>query len=162
MTVEADTERRRRLERTRRELGALAWILDTAFRIPGTNIRFGLEPIVGLIPGVGDVASGAVGAYLVLRAVRFGLPRVVTARMIANTLLDVTIGAVPLLGDAFDFFYKSNTRNARLFEEHASDPTRTTRGSWIFLGALAAIFVGAILAALAAVAWLVSALLGAL
>ena len=156
-----DDERQRRLERTRRELGALAWILDAAFRVPGTNIRFGLEPIIGLIPGVGDVASGAVGAYLVLRAVRFGLPRVVVARMIANTLLDVTVGAVPLLGDAFDFIYKSNTRNARLFERYATDPGQGTRGSWIWFAVLAVVFVGVILAALAAAAWLIGAVIDA-
>jgi Domain of unknown function (DUF4112) len=113
-------------------------------RIPGTGIRFGLEPIIGLIPGVGDLVSGAMGFYLVLRAVQFRLPPVVIARMVANTLLDMTIGALPFLGDLFDFAYKSNSRNMALFERYASDPTGSTRGQWVFFVIVALIAVAAL------------------
>ena len=138
-------ERQARLERARRELGHLAWLLDSSIRIPGTGIRFGLEPIIGLIPAAGDLVSGGLGFYLILRAVQFRLPPVVVARMVANTLLDLTIGAIPLLGDLFDFLYKSNTRNMQLFERYAGDPTASTRPHRLFLALLLGIAALALL-----------------
>ncbi|HEV8516300.1 MAG TPA: DUF4112 domain-containing protein, partial [Candidatus Limnocylindrales bacterium] len=131
---QADLDRARRLARARRELGDLAWLLDESIRVPGTRFRFGLEPIIGLIPGAGDLLSGALGLYIVARALGHGLPGVVVARMVANTLLDLAIGAIPVLGDLFDFAYKSNRRNIELFERHASDPTASTRSDRIFFG----------------------------
>jgi hypothetical protein len=151
-------ERQARLERARRELGQMAWLLDSTFRIPGTRFRFGLEPIIGLVPGAGDVVSGALGFYLVLRAVQFRLPLVVVLRMIANTVLDLIIGAVPLLGDLFDFVYKSNRRNMELFERYASDPGADTRGQWAFLAGVVAIAIGSLFL----VAWLIEQILAAI
>jgi hypothetical protein len=148
-------------ERTRRRVATLAWLLDSAFPIPGTRFRIGLEPIVGLVPGIGDVLSGAVGGYIVLEALAAGVPRIVVARMAANVLLDMTVGAIPLLGDAFDFVYKSNTRNLRLFERYAVDPRQSTQSSWAFfgliLGAIVLVLVGALLLAV----WFVGALIHA-
>jgi hypothetical protein len=140
----------------------LAWLLDSVFQIPGTRFRVGLEPIVGLVPGLGDVLSGAVGGYIVLEAVMAGVPRVVVAHMAANVLLDMTVGAIPLLGDAFDFVYKSNTRNARLFERYAADPAQSTRSSWAFFGIVLGAIVLVLVGALVLVAWLVGALIDAL
>src|SRR5688500_3276399 len=94
------------LERTRQQLDQLAWLLDNAFRVPGTKWRFGLEAVLGLVPGAGDVISGLLGLFLLLRALQFKLPKIVVARMLINSLLDLTIGAIPFVGDAFDFFYK--------------------------------------------------------
>jgi hypothetical protein len=151
-------ERQARLERARRELGHLAWLLDSSIRIPGTRFRFGLEPIIGLVPGAGDVVSGALGFYLVMRAVQFRLPLVVVLRMIANTVLDLIIGAVPLLGDLFDFVYKSNRRNMELFDRYASDPGADTRGQWAFLAGVVAIAIGSLFL----VAWLIEQILEAI
>ncbi len=154
--------REERLERARDHLGPLAWLLDSSIRIPGTNFRFGLEPIIGLLPGAGDLASGALGFYLIARALQFRLPWIVVARMIANTLLDLAIGSIPVLGDVFDFAYKSNTRNMRLFHEYATDPGRSTRGQWAFFLVLAGVFVAALLLVAAGVAWVVNELAASL
>ncbi|MBW4575977.1 MAG: DUF4112 domain-containing protein [Aphanothece sp. CMT-3BRIN-NPC111] len=93
-------------------------LMDTAFRIPGTGFRFGLDPIVGLIPGAGDVVSTAFSAYIIFLAARFGLPREVLTRMIFNIGLEAVVGSVPLVGDLFDAYYKSNIRNLALLEQH--------------------------------------------
>ena len=149
-------------ERARRRVARLAWLLDNEFRIPGTRFRVGVEPIVGLLPGIGDVLSGAFGGYIVLEALMAGVPRIVVARMAANVLLDMTVGAIPILGDAFDFVYKSNTRNVRLFERYVADPTQDTRSSWMFFGVILGAIVLVLVGALVLVAWLVAALIDAL
>lgn len=101
---------------TIREFERLARLLDTQWRIPGTSIRFGLDPIVGLAPGVGDVAAGLVSAYIVILAARLKLPTSVLVRMIGNGGIDVVFGSIPLLGSIFDLFYKANRRNLRLLQ----------------------------------------------
>lgn len=124
------------LERTTKQLDQLAWLLDNCFRIPGLKWRFGLEALIGLIPGAGDVAGGILSLLLLVRAFQFRLPRIVITRMIVNNLMDLIIGAIPFVGDAFDFFWKSNARNAQLFREYAQAPTASTRRHWIFLALL--------------------------
>ncbi|KAB7627464.1 DUF4112 domain-containing protein [Alkalilimnicola sp. S0819] len=101
-----------------RELDRLARLLDSSLRVPGTRWRFGLDGLIGLIPGAGDLATGGLSAWIVLRAWRMGAPRTVLLRMAANVGLDVLLGSVPLLGDAFDFFFKANRRNLRLLRRH--------------------------------------------
>ena len=103
---------------TIREFERLARLLDTQWRIPGTGIRFGLDPVVGLIPGLGDAAAGLVSAYIVVLGARLGLPKHVLVRMVGNVAVDVVFGSVPLLGSVFDLFYKANRRNLRLLERH--------------------------------------------
>ena len=100
------------------ELGDLARNLDSRWRIPGTGIRFGLDAVAGLLPGVGDVASGLVSAHIVSHAVRIGAPSHVVGRMIANVALDTVVGSVPILGSVFDVFYKANNRNVRMLQRH--------------------------------------------
>ena len=100
------------------EFDRVARLLDSRWRIPGTGIRFGLDPLVGLVPGLGDVATGLVSAYIVVMARRLGLPNHVMARMVGNIALDVVVGAIPLLGSVFDLFYKANRRNFRLLQQH--------------------------------------------
>lgn len=96
---------------------SIARLLDTAFRIPGTNIRFGLDGILGLVPGVGDVAGAALSGYVILTAARAGAPNTLLARMLANVGLDALVGAVPLLGDLFDVAFRANVRNAALLDD---------------------------------------------
>ena len=96
---------------------AIARLLDTAFRVPGTDIRFGLDGILGLIPGVGDVAGAALSGYVILTAARAGAPNTLLARMLANVGLDALVGAVPLLGDLFDVAFRANVRNATLLDD---------------------------------------------
>ena len=97
---------------------ALARLMDGVFVIPGTNVRIGLDAIVGLVPGVGDVVSGVISSYLIWEARRLGAPRWLIARMMGNTLLDTTIGAIPIIGDAFDVLFRANMRNMALLRSH--------------------------------------------
>ncbi len=140
----------------------MAWFLDDTFRIPGTSRRFGLEPIIGFIPGVGDVVSAGLGSYLVLRAVQFGLPAVVILRMVFNTLLDLVLGLIPFVGDLTDFVFKSNSRNMDLFREYATDPARPTRHQWMFMGGAALVFVGLLALLVMAGLWVLQAVAAAL
>jgi len=96
----------------------LSRLMDTAIRIPGTGFRIGLDPIIGLIPGGGDLISTAFSAYIIFLATRFGIPRQDLAKMIFNIGLEAVVGTVPLVGDLFDAYYKSNIRNLALLEQH--------------------------------------------
>ena len=93
-------------------------LMDSAFSIPGTKFRIGLDPIIGLVPGAGDIVDTAFSAYLVYLATRFNIPPKTLGKMIYNIGLEAVIGSVPLVGDIFDAFYKSNMRNLALLEEH--------------------------------------------
>jgi hypothetical protein len=99
-------------------LEALAKLLDSAFLVPGTNIRMGLDGIIGLVPVVGDLISGAVSSYLIWEARRLGASRWVLGRMATNTLIDTAVGAIPLAGDAFDVVFRVNIRNIALLRRH--------------------------------------------
>jgi hypothetical protein len=105
-------------ERVRR----LARVLDSAVGVPGTRVRFGLDAVLGLVPGVGDVVGAAAAGYIVLAAARLGAPATVLVRMLLNVAIDTVVGAVPLLGDLFDLGFRSNARNVALLERHLADP----------------------------------------
>jgi hypothetical protein len=108
-------------DRTRRErvarIDTLATLLDTAVILPGTNVRFGLDALLGLVPGIGDVVTTAMALYIVHEARQLGAPGHVIARMLANVALDGLVGMVPVLGDVFDVMWRSNRRNMRLLQE---------------------------------------------
>ena len=100
-------------------LGRVAYLMDRAYTIPGTRVRVGLDALLGLLPLGGDVLTGAVQAGLVLVALaRYRVPRTVAARMMANVLLDIGVGSIPLLGDLFDVAFKASTRNMALLEPY--------------------------------------------
>lgn len=101
-----------------RRLEKLAHWLDSRFRIPGTNVRFGLDSVLGLVPGLGDTATAIPALYLILCAERLGVPRRVLLRMTLNVAVDLMVGAVPVIGDAFDVGFKANRRNADLIKRH--------------------------------------------
>lgn len=107
----------------------LARLLDSVARVPGTGIRFGADAVLGLVPGLGDVAGAALAGYLVILAQRLGAPRAVVLRMLANVAVDTLGGTVPLAGDLFDVAFKSNTRNLALLERAIAQPVATTRTS---------------------------------
>lgn len=96
----------------------LAKALDGAFGVPGTNLRFGWDSIIGLVPGGGDVATGLLASYIVAEAAKLGVPRRTLWRMAANVAVDMAGGAVPLAGDLFDFAFKANKKNMQLIEAH--------------------------------------------
>ncbi|MBE8991756.1 DUF4112 domain-containing protein [Nostoc sp. LEGE 12450] len=96
----------------------LSRLMDTSIRIPLTGFRIGIDPIIGLVPGAGDLISTAFSAYIIFLATRFGIPRQDLAKMIFNVGLETVVGTVPFLGDLFDAFYKSNIRNLAILEQH--------------------------------------------
>jgi hypothetical protein len=96
----------------------LATFMDTAFFLPGTNIRFGADAIIGLVPGIGDLMTTAISSYIVYEAHRIGAPKHVIARMVGNVALDGVVGAVPLLGDVFDVAFRANRRNIELLRKY--------------------------------------------
>jgi hypothetical protein len=114
----------------------LARVLDEAVRIPGTNIRIGLDALLGLLPGGGDIAGGVFSGLIILQAARSGAPTAVLSRMLGNVVLDVVIGAIPLLGDVFDVAWRANTRNVRLLESWRQRPASTQRASTLTIGAI--------------------------
>jgi hypothetical protein len=99
-------------------LEALARLMDGAFVVPGTTIRFGLDGIIGLVPVAGDLIAGLVSAYLIWEARQLGAPSWLIARMLANTFLDTAIGAIPVAGDAFDVLFRANMKNMALLRRH--------------------------------------------
>lgn len=145
-------------EATAAGVSRVARLLDSAFRVPGTNIRFGLDSIIGLIPGGGDIAGAVMSSILVLMSMREGVPAPVLWRMVWNVIVDTLIGAVPLLGDLFDVAWKANTKNAELLERYVAHPEKTTtRSRW--LGVLVVLALLAVVAAvLAATTFLLRAL----
>ncbi len=96
----------------------LSRLMDTSIRIPLTSFRIGIDPIIGLVPGAGDLISTAFSAYIIFLATQFGIPRQDLAKMIFNVGLETVVGTVPLVGDLFDAFYKSNIRNLAILEQH--------------------------------------------
>jgi hypothetical protein len=146
-------------EQDARTLAALRkWsvLLDSAFRVPGTKMTFGLDPILGLIPGVGDVTTPIFSALLILHAVRFRIPRVVQLRMVLNALIDLAIGAIPLVGDLFDFGWKANVRNLALLERYARPGTTATTADWAFVLIILGLLAAMALLPLLLTAWLLS------
>lgn len=126
----------------------LAKILDTAVGVPGTRLRFGLDALLGLIPGAGDAIGAALSGYIILSAARAGASRAVLGRMIGNVVLDTVLGAVPVLGDLFDVAFKANARNVALLERLATEPaavhTSSRRAGIVVVAVLALVLVGVI------------------
>lgn len=145
-------------DRTLVEVEAIAWLLDNSIPIPGTGgRRIGLDALIGFIPAVGDLVGAGIGLYVIVRAAMLGLPRIVIARMVANSAIDLAIGAIPLIGDAFDLWFKANTRNLRLMRRYLESPDASTKGEWLAL----ALLVVAVLVVAGVMLWLVIAAIGA-
>jgi hypothetical protein len=134
----------------------LADLLDRRFTIPGTDIRIGLDPLIGLIPGVGDAAVNLIGFFIVVMAAQLGLPRIVLVRMTGNIAVNAAIGAIPVLGDLFSVWFKSNIRNLRLLERHAGADATSTIPDWGVVIGLLGLVVLVCAAALAGIVWLAS------
>lgn len=114
----------------------LARVLDEAVRIPGTNIRIGLDALLGLLPVGGDVAGGLFSGLIILQAARSGAPTPVLGRMLGNVVIDVVLGTIPLIGDVFDVAWRANTRNVRLLESWRERPASTKRASALAVGGI--------------------------
>ncbi len=143
---------------------ALARMLDSAIRVPGTNFTIGLDPILGLIPGLGDLAGAALSGYIVLTAARLGAPKLVLAKMLLNLGADTLVGSVPVLGDLFDVGFRANIRNSELLDRHVGQPDQARRSSRLTVVAtvgalvlLAAVAVALAILSVKALNWLVRA-----
>jgi hypothetical protein len=112
----------------------VAHLMDSQFRLPGTKFRFGLDPILGFIPVIGDLGSFAVSAALIFTMARHGASRKVIILMVLNALLDTIIGSIPLIGNLFDFAYKSNERNVRLLQRHYAEGRYQGKGTGLLVG----------------------------
>lgn len=141
-------------------LRTLVRLLDDAIQIPGTNFRVGLDALIGLIPGFGDLAGGIMSGMVILAAARAGAPRSVIARMLGNAGIDILFGAVPLLGDLFDAGWKANRRNLNLLERYLERPTETRRASPLFVFGAIALIILLVAASVAVAVLLTRALLG--
>ena len=126
----------------------IARLMDSQFRLPGTRFRFGLDPLLGLLPIVGDLSTTAVSVALLLTMLRHGASGTVVVRMVFNILLDTVIGAIPILGNVFDFAYKSNERNVALLRSHYAEGRHTGSGK-----GLVALLLLAFLVVLGLVVW---------
>jgi hypothetical protein len=146
-------------DRSLAEVEALAWLLDNSIPVPLTGgRRFGIDALIGFVPGIGDLVSAGLGLFVVWRGSRMGLPRIVVARMLANSAIDLVIGAIPFIGDAFDLWFKANTRNLGLMRRWLEAPESSTRDEWLAVAAI----VGLVVAIAVLVIWLVVAAFSAL
>jgi hypothetical protein len=114
------------------KLRRISKLLDNAIAIPGTKISFGLDPILGLLPGGGDTVTGGIAAYIVIEAARMGIPREILWKMVGNILIDSFAGTVPVVGDLFDLGWKANVKNIELLEKHL-DVAESTKSDRLFL-----------------------------
>jgi hypothetical protein len=149
-----------------RDLERLARWMDSVFRIPGVGLRFGLDAILGLLPGAGDVAASIVSIYIFSAANRYGVPRVTIARMALNIAIDLIVGAFPVVGDLFDAYWKSNQRNVDLLRRHIeANPTaarKHRKADRLFVAALGIGLISLVIASAAAAIfiakWLIAGL----
>jgi hypothetical protein len=140
------------------EVEALAWLLDNSIPIPGLGgRRLGIDALIGLVPVFGDLVSGGLGLFVVWRGSRMGLPRVVVARMLANSAIDFAIGSIPFIGDAFDLWFKANTRNLGIMRRYIEHPDTSTRNEWLVISGL----VGVLVAIVAIIGWMIVAVVAA-
>ena len=116
-----------------RRLGRLAWLLDSAFVLPGTRFRFGLDALIGLIPGLGDALGVVISSYIIREAARVGAPPSVLVRMALNVAIEGIVGMIPIAGDVFDAAWKANQRNVALLEAVSREPSRTARSSTLIV-----------------------------
>ena len=126
-------------------LDILSHLLDDFIQIPGTHIRFGLDGIIGFIPGAGDIIAGLASTIIIFAAWTRGVPYIVLARMVLNVLIETVVGAIPFVGNLFDIAWRANRRNYKLLEGSIADPRRHTLTSWLVFGVLAIVLVGIML-----------------
>lgn len=136
--------------------------LDDGIRIPGTNLRFGLDPILGLIPGAGDAVGAVLAGWILVEAVRLGASRATLLRIAGNVAVDAAVGAVPVLGDIFDFAWKANLRSVALLERHLAAPARAERADRSFvvlvIGGVLVVVVGLLVLGIGLTLWTFRAL----
>jgi hypothetical protein len=136
----------------------MARLLDSKYQVPGTSYRFGLDPILGLVPGIGDLISPLFTIALLWQSHDLNLPPVVQLRMLFNVAIDTVIGIVPIVGDLFDFAWKANDMNMALLDRHVAEERPATGGDWAFVAGLTLLLVFLAAVPLVMAAWLAGAI----
>lgn len=132
-------------EQIRQRLNHLAWLMDNSIPVPG-GARVGIDPLLGMIPWLGDLLGALVSSYILSESARLGVPKSVLVKMSCNIALDALVGAVPFIGDLFDFGWKANLRNVQLLESYLQRPQATTIHSRLFVALLCLVVVAFVLA----------------
>ena len=140
----------------------LAKVLDTTVKIPGTSLYVGLDPLLGLIPGIGDMLANLIGTVILILAARLQVPQIVIARMSLNLLINGTIGAIPILGDLFSIWFRSHARNAELLRRAATQPYRETQQARIYVACIIAGTVLLLVLLIVLVLWIIAKLWAAI
>ncbi len=141
----------------------LAQFLDASLTIPGTTIKFGLDPLIGLIPGIGDLISNGIGSSLLFLATKAGVPRIVILRMSFNIVINMVIGAIPVIGDLFSIWFKSNLQNAQLLHRHSQTTTPvTTVIDWMYVSIIVIAMILLLSLTFSLIYWVSSSLLSLL
>ena len=143
-------------------LDLLSHVLDDFIKIPGTSIRFGLDGIVGLVPGIGDLIGGIASCIIIVAAWVRGVPYVTVTRMVANVAIEVVVGSIPILGDMFDIAWRANRRNYALLAGSMEEPRKHSVQSWFFLGGLCVILMALVLLPMLLLTWVFDGLFHAL
>jgi hypothetical protein len=143
-----------RLLPSNEHLDYIAALLDDMWRIPGTQIRFGLDALIGWIPGIGDAMAGIASFLIVFASWRRGVPWVTLVRMLANIVLETAVGAIPVAGDIFHVVWKANRRNYRLLIREKEQPGSNTKRDWMFLTVILLAAIAAVVIPIGIVAWL--------
>lgn len=136
---------RRQTEEVRSKLSRLAWLMDSSIRIPGTQMRFGLDGLIGLIPGVGDIVGAIISSHIISQAAQVGAPKSILMKMAFNVGLDALLGVIPVIGDLSDFIWKANQKNITLLNNYLIDPQKTTAHSRFFVVTLGFLVVSVVL-----------------
>ncbi len=142
-----------------RRLDALAHLMDNSIPVPGTGTRFGLDAVIGLIPGIGDAVGGLLSAYVVLEAARLGAGPAVVMRMLLNVAIETVVGAVPIIGDLFDAGWKANARNVRLLHEAIDAPGSAKRSSRLFVALVFLLLLALLAGSVWVIWWVLSGIL---
>ena len=143
------------------KLDRLAWILDSSIPIPGTPWKIGLDGLIGLIPGIGDISAGVISSYILFQALRLGVPPLVVARMALNILLESVLGVIPVVGDIFDFAFKANQRNVALMYEYVINPNKVKRRSLVLVLLIVLGLIGVLVAMVWMIVYMLSLLISA-
>ncbi len=131
-------------EQSKEKFNRLAWLMDNSFRIPGTQIRFGLDGLIGLIPGLGDAIGALISTHILTQAAQLGVPKSILLKMGFNIGFDALLGIIPVFGDLSDFVWKANQRNVQLINDYFEQPERTVTHSRFFIAAIALLAFGVI------------------
>jgi Domain of unknown function (DUF4112) len=149
-----------RLLPSNEHLDYIAALLDDMWRIPGTQIRFGLDAVIGWVPGIGDAMAGVASCLIVFASWRRGAKPITLARMVANILLEMTLGAIPVAGDVFHIVWKANRRNYRLLLREKEQPGANTKRDWIFLAVILVTAIAVVAVPIALLVWILSLRVG--